>query len=55
MMPTANRRLLFFLLVILSAASIILAAAVGSVSLGWEQWTSALLHPEVHCYPFPAA
>ena len=46
MMPTAHRRLLFSLLVILSAGSIMLAAAAGSVSLGWEQWTNALLHPD---------
>jgi iron complex transport system permease protein len=45
MMPTAHRHLLLILLVVLSVASIVLAAATGSVSLDWDQWTSALAHP----------
>jgi len=44
-MPTAQRRLLFLLLALLSAGSILFAAAVGSVTLSWEQWWSALLEP----------
>jgi iron complex transport system permease protein len=43
MMPTAQRRLLFLLLAVLSAASVAVAAALGSVSLGWDQWWAALL------------
>jgi len=46
MMPTAQRRLLFLLLALLSAGSILFAAAVGSVTLSWEQWWSALLEPD---------
>jgi len=46
MMPTAQRRLLFLLLALLSAASVLAAAAIGSVSLGWDQWWSALTGPE---------
>ena len=42
MMPTAQRRLLFLLLALLSAGSILAAAAIGSVSLGWAEWWSAL-------------
>jgi iron complex transport system permease protein len=42
MMPTAQRRLLFLLLAFLSAASVLAAAAVGSVSLSWAEWWSAL-------------
>lgn len=42
MMPTAHRRLLFLLLTLLSAASVLAAGAIGSVSLGWEQWWAAL-------------
>ncbi|MGK2924996.1 MAG: FecCD family ABC transporter permease [Lysobacterales bacterium] len=42
MMPTAHRRLLFLLLTVLSAASVLAAGAIGSVSLGWEQWWAAL-------------
>jgi iron complex transport system permease protein len=42
MMPTAQRRLLFLLLAFLSAASVLTAAAVGSVSLSWAEWWSAL-------------
>mgnify|MGYP001153489902 CR=1 FL=1 len=45
MMPTAQRRLLFLLLALLSAASVLAAAAIGSVSLGWDQWWSALTGP----------
>jgi iron complex transport system permease protein len=45
MMPTAHRRLLFLLLVILSVASIAGAAATGSVTLDWSQWTTALTNP----------
>ncbi|RPH99625.1 MAG: iron ABC transporter permease [Lysobacterales bacterium] len=45
-MPTAQRRLLFLLLALLSAASVLAAAAIGSVSLGWDQWWSALTGPE---------
>ena len=44
-MPTAHRRLLFLLLVILSVASIAGAAATGSVTLDWSQWTTALTNP----------
>jgi len=44
-MPTAQRRLLFLLLAAVSAASILLAGAIGSVSLGWEQYANALLDP----------
>jgi iron complex transport system permease protein len=43
MMPTAHRRLLFLLLAMLSAASVLAAAAIGSVSLNWDQWWAALL------------
>jgi len=43
MMPTAQRRLLFLALALLSAASVAIAGAVGSVSLGWDQWWAALL------------
>ena len=42
MMPTAHRRLLFLLLTLLSGASVLAAGAIGSVSLGWEQWWAAL-------------
>jgi iron complex transport system permease protein len=45
MMPTAQRRLLFLLLALLSGGSVLLAAAIGSVTLSWEQWWSALLEP----------
>jgi iron complex transport system permease protein len=45
MMPTAQRRLLFLSLALLSAASVLAAAAIGSVSLGWEQWWAALTGP----------
>jgi iron complex transport system permease protein len=45
MMPTAQRRLLFLLLALLSVGSIFFAAAIGSVTLTWEQWWSALLGP----------
>ena len=45
MMPTAQRRLLFLLLALLSLGSIFFAAAIGSVTLTWEQWWSALLGP----------
>lgn len=45
MMPTAQRRLLFLLLALLSAASVLAAAAIGSVSLGWDQWWAALTGP----------
>ena len=45
MMPTAQRRLLFLLLALLSIGSIFFAAAIGSVTLTWEQWWSALLGP----------
>ena len=45
MMPTAQRRLLFLLLALLSAASVLAAAAIGSVSMGWEQWWAALTGP----------
>jgi iron complex transport system permease protein len=45
MMPTAQRRLLFLLLALLSAASVLAAAAIGSVSLGWDQWWAALTVP----------
>jgi len=44
-MPTAQRRLLFLLLALLSVGSIFFAAAIGSVTLTWEQWWSALLGP----------
>jgi iron complex transport system permease protein len=44
-MPTAQRRLLFLLLALLSAASVLAAAAIGSVSLGWDQWWAALTGP----------
>jgi iron complex transport system permease protein len=37
--------MLFLFLLVLSAASIAAAAAVGSVSLGWSQWTAALTNP----------
>jgi iron complex transport system permease protein len=43
MMPTAQRRLLFLLLALLSVASVAIASAVGSVTLGWDQWWAALL------------
>jgi iron complex transport system permease protein len=46
MMPTAYRRLLFLGLILLSAASIAGAAALGSVTLDWSQWTNALTNPE---------
>ena len=46
MMPTAHRRLLLLLLVILSVASIAGAAATGSVTLDWSQWTTALANPD---------
>ena len=42
MMPTAQRRLLFLLLALLSVGSVLFAAAIGSVTLHWEQWWSAL-------------
>ena len=42
MMPTAQRRLLFLLLALLSVGSVFFAAAIGSVTLSWEQWWSAL-------------
>jgi iron complex transport system permease protein len=42
MMPTAHRRLLFFLLATLSLASILFASAIGSVTLDWAQWVSAI-------------
>ena len=45
-MPTAHRRLLLLLLVILSVASIAGAAATGSVTLDWSQWTTALTNPD---------
>jgi iron complex transport system permease protein len=45
MMPTAQRRLLFLLLALLSAASVLAAAAIGSVSLGWNEWWAALTGP----------
>jgi len=45
MMPTAHRRLLFLFLVMLSVASIAGAAATGSVTLNWSQWTTALTNP----------
>ena len=45
MIPTAQRRLLFLLLALLSGASVMVAAAIGSVSLGWDQWWAALLDP----------
>jgi iron complex transport system permease protein len=45
MMPTAYRRLLFLALLLLSAASIALASAIGSVTLDWNQWISALTDP----------
>lgn len=45
-MPTAHRRLLLLLLVILSVASIAGAAATGSVTLDWSQWTTALANPD---------
>jgi len=45
MMPTAQRRLLFLLLAMLSAGSVLFAAAIGSVTLSWDQWWSALLDP----------
>ena len=43
MIPTAQRRLLFLLLALLSGASVAGAAAVGSVTLNWDQWWAALL------------
>jgi iron complex transport system permease protein len=43
MIPTAQRRLLFLLLALLSGASVAVAAAIGSVSLNWDQWWAALL------------
>ncbi|MCW8871360.1 MAG: iron ABC transporter permease [Xanthomonadales bacterium] len=43
MMPTAQRRLLFLLLALLSVGSVFFAAAIGSVTLSWEQWWSALM------------
>jgi len=43
MIPTAQRRLLFLLLALMSGASVIVAAAIGSVSLNWDQWWAALL------------
>lgn len=46
MMPTTHRRLLFFSLVILSLAGIALATATGSVTLDWQQWLTALTHPQ---------
>lgn len=46
MMPTAHRRLLFLFLLVFSVASIAAAAATGSVSLDWSQWTAALLDPD---------
>jgi len=45
MMPTAQRRLLFLLLAVLSVGSILLASAIGSVTLEWAQWWSALRDP----------
>jgi iron complex transport system permease protein len=42
MMPTAQRRLLFLLLALLSIGSVLFSAAIGSVTLSWEQWWSAL-------------
>jgi iron complex transport system permease protein len=45
MMPTAQRRLLFLLLATLSAGSVLVAAAIGSVTLSWDHWWSALLDP----------
>ncbi|MGD2129668.1 MAG: iron ABC transporter permease [Lysobacterales bacterium] len=44
-MPTAHRRMLFLLLALLSAGSIAYAAAIGSVSLGWGDWLTALANP----------
>lgn len=44
MMPTAHRRLLFLVLALLSAGSIFIASAAGSVSLGWDEWLTALSH-----------
>jgi len=46
MMPTAHRRLLFLLLAVLCAASIVLAAAIGSVTLDWGQWWTAITQPD---------
>jgi iron complex transport system permease protein len=43
MIPTAHRRLLFLLLALLSGASVAVAAAIGSVTLNWDQWWAALL------------
>jgi iron complex transport system permease protein len=45
MMPTAQRRLLFLLLALLSAGSVFFAAAIGSVTLTWAEWWSALFDP----------
>jgi iron complex transport system permease protein len=42
MMPTAHRRAWFLLLALLSAASILMASAIGSVTLDWSQWLSAI-------------
>jgi iron complex transport system permease protein len=35
---------MFLLLALLSAASILMASAIGSVTLDWSQWTTALTH-----------
>lgn len=44
MMPTAHRRLLFLLLAVLSAGSILIASSIGSVTLSWGQWSTALMN-----------
>lgn len=45
MMPTAHRRLLFLTLALLSAGSIFIASVTGSVTLGWDEWVSAISEP----------
>ena len=45
MLKGGDLALSFLLLALLSGASVIVAAAIGSVSLGWDQWWGALLDP----------
>lgn len=42
MIPTTSHRLLLFILLLLSLASLFLASAIGSVSMGWQQWWMAI-------------
>ncbi len=42
MIPITSHRLLLFILLLLSVASLFLASAMGSVSMGWQQWWAAI-------------